>query len=691
MAGDVIELVLEGIDYDGYIVLNGERLGEHTGMYVPFRRRIDSLLRHDEPNELLVVLRGIPQENHMYGYTSQTVTQKARCNYKWDFCARVVNIGLYDEVYIRSYRSCAVRDADLRPRRAEDGWRVEAAFTLEGFTESDVTLCYELNGCRGSEPVHIHQGENHVHVSIEAGHPALWWPAGHGGQPLYTLRLQINDDDGISDEKSWRVGFRTLEYRRTDGAGEEALPYNAVINGKRIYLKGVNVVPFDLLYGCVSETRYRRILAQMRDANINAVRVWGGGLIEKEIFYDVCDELGILVWQDFIQSSSSIEDVPSKRPEFLRLLEDTAAHAVKDKRNHVCLTYWCGGNELTDERFVHEPRATRNDHPARYEDRNIALLKRVVDTHDGARLMLPTTGSGPHVCLATGRSGELHDIHGPWQHLGPQEHYRLLNDSTSMLHSEVGCDGMSSLGSLRRCLSPEHIGAFSGEEDPDWWFHSDWNSYAYRESKWFGRFENEELEDLITCSQFLQAEGVRYEIESNRRRMWENCGNLIWQFNEPWPNVCCTNLVEYYGTEKLAYYAVRNSYRPLLVSARYDRMVYREGEPFECDIHLTNEWTGGPYRIVCKLYDGNGVLRLTKEMTGEIASNTSLFAGSIGAELTDTGTSFVLSLEAETAGGKAENRYLLLMEGADGLTDRRAVLSFVAECRKLLSCSSPKK
>ena len=257
--------------------------------------------------------------------------------------------------------------------------------------------------------------------------------------------------------------------------------------------------------------------------------------------------MGFLVWQEFIQSSSGIDNIPSQQPRFLELLAEAATHAVKTKRHHVSLTIWSGGNELTDKNGV----------PATYEDPNIAMLKRIVQEHDPQRLFLPTSASGPREFLSDTpeNKGRNHDVHGHWVYLGIEKHYKFYGASDSLLHSEFGVDGCSAVKSLKKFLSPANLKPCSMKENLVWRHHGEWWDVYDRQRELFG--ENIDLKTFALGSQWVQAEGLRFIVEANRRRQWRNSGSIIWQFNEPWPNVSCTSLVDYCFEPKMAYYAVK--------------------------------------------------------------------------------------------------------------------------------------
>lgn len=672
-------LLLHGVDYRATVTVNGQQAGTVCGMYRTHRVPITALCREGE-NEICVILEDAPRDEASYGHTARSNLQKGRFNYKWDFCTRLVNVGLYDTVQLHETSLGYIEWHKVTPVQTPNGWRVDVSLAFHALRSGEACLQWRFAEQSGTLRFDAVCGEQTVTFSIDAGERELWWPNGHGKAALYPLSVCITDGEDECDAFTRQVGFRTLEYRRTEGAGDDALPYTAVINGKPIYLKGVNLVPFDMIYGRVSDEGYAQWLQKIHDANVNTVRVWGGGLIEKEIFYDLCDRLGIMVWQDFCQSSSGgFADFPSKEENYLQLLEQTARFAVRQKRNHVCLTYWCGGNELTDERYDGRARI-----PVGYDDANIALLHRIVQQEDAGRLMLPSTASGPSELLDESNVGRQHDVHGPWIHVGLQAHYSLLNRSTSMLHSEMGVDGMSSLESIRKFLSPQHIGALTAADDVTWCHHAFWDTYAAREKPWLGTFTDEQLPQLITCSQFFQAEGVRYMIEANRRRMFCNTGSIIWQFNEPFPNVACTNLVDYYGTEKPAYYFVKNSYRLLLPSARYQSLTYRAGEQIEWQIHLTNEGEADDYTVQCCLCDAAGNCLHTATFQGRIEGNTSAVCGVMQWTAPAGSPCCTLTLTAATRQHRSENRYLFL-EQRDGGLDRESICRYMDKTSEWLA------
>ena len=589
LRGKRLTVTFLGIDYKARIYVNGQKLAEHENMYTPCSVDFTDVARFgSEQNQIRVLLENAPEEMGQIGYTSRTHTQKARFNYKWDFCTRLVNLGLWDEVLVCADEGSAITDAQIR---YENGI-VSGVFRCDGNGTVSAELAYAGDIIAAADAA-VLNGQALVSLPVES--PKLWYPNGTGEQPLYDLSITLRCGDKESDKKSYRVGLRTLAYTRCDGANETALPYIPVINGKRIYLKGVNCTPFDMMYGCVDEARYRHMLTLARDAGVNLIRVWGGGIIERECFYRLCDEYGIMVWQEFIQSSSGIDNEPSELPEFLEKLADTADAAVRRIRNHVSLTYYSGGNEL------YRPDST----PVTYQNKNIAMLREITSRLDPDRLMLPTSASGPLAWQDNSRPADNHDVHGPWKYAGCDGQYELFNNSPIQLHSEFGVDGMTNYDALHRFLPEEDQRVTTMGENLTWRHHGEWwDTYGYRDRPLFG--ELTDLKVFCRMSQFMQGEGIRYALEANRRRAFANCGSILWQFNEPWPNVSCTCIVDYYGTPKFAYLLYKDAMRSLHVSLRYDHLTYRPGDRFTGIPFVHDDSKTGWNRVECRVENEHG-------------------------------------------------------------------------------------
>lgn len=618
-----INLIFKGVDYKAHFYLNGEKLGFHEGMFEEVRFDISKQVRFGEENEIQVLIENAPEEMAQIGYTSMTKTQKSRFGYKWDFGTRLVNLGIWDDVILQVNDAYSFEDTfiaggiDSSSDRCRGHIDISTTVKCKTTPDFSVRIKIELNERIICDITKSSISENdtrclrfNINEKILLDNPEIWQPNGLGKQPLYKITLQVFNGETLSDEEEYFTGIRSVEYRQNEKSSPDSLPYTFVVNGAPTYIKGVNMTPVDMLYGNVTKETYDEIFFLLKNANINMVRVWGGGIIEKEYFYHLCDINGIMVWQEFIQSSSGIDNTPSEDPHFLELLRKTAVQAVKTKRNHVSHILWSGGNELTD----------CDGNPVNYENKNIGMLMEIVNTLDPGKLFLPTSASGPHEFLDIKKPGNNHDVHGSWKYEGIKNHYSMFNESDSLFHSEFGVDGMSCYESLSRFMGSKHLLVSNMVDDLVWRHHGEWWDTLGRDKEIFG-----DLADLNTfakASQFIQAEGLRYALEANRRRKYENSGSIIWQFNEPWPNVSNTCIVDYYKNPKMAYYWVKKAYNGVFASLQYSKLNWNVSEEFEADVFLHNSLDMRPVDLKVSILDSYGSIIFEQKLCDNLTSNS---------------------------------------------------------------------
>lgn len=664
---DTLKLTFKGIDYAAQIYLNGHKLGSHEGMYIPFETVINKHAVLGE-NTLVCVIEHAPFADAQPGYTSTTKFMKARFNYKWDFATRLVNLGLYDDVMITKHKCCSILHSFVRPIKQEHGFKIAVEVELFGYCEAEtsVQICSNILTNNGiatidkSYDFKVKAGYNTFCTCLQVDDPKLWFPNGYGEQILNDITITIVDSGAVSDSISHKVGFRTLEYIHAKGR-TDALPYCIVINGKRIFIKGSNLVPLCHMQGAITQNVLAQKLQAAKDCNINLFRIWGGGHIESEAFYTLCDQFGIMVFQEFTMSSSGCDDVPSKNPHFLELLHKVAVHNIKLKRNHVSLTYWSGGNELTDSRYLDSD--DHEGHPATFEDSTLAMLKGLVDTLSPDVRMLPSSASGPNALLKVGDIGNNHDVHGPWGYVGAYEHYDFYNNSDSIVHGEFGCGGISNLDTLKRFISVENQKLATSHENKVWHHHSSgWDSYSMREQFMFGSLRDIPFEEYIKVNQYVQAESLRYSLEANRRRQWSCVGQMTWQFNEPWPNIQCSNVLDYYGGKKLAYYFMADAYKSVLTSLKYHRLFFSGGEVFDAEVSIINDKKTADYTIDISVITSSGNVLLAEQYSGIAAEDVCTSVATISITLpVDITGGFSVILTTKCGEFEEHKEYLLLI------------------------------
>jgi beta-mannosidase len=593
LRGKRLQLHFEGVDYEAEFFLNGDSLGTHSGMFTPAIFDVSERVNFSGDNLLALVIEPAPHEQPQVSRTSKVRTHKSRMTYWWDFCPRIIHIGIWDHVYLDVADSIRIDDVFVRPQLSTNFRRADINLSLELDAASSQTIKIETILRFGDDIIvservqhDLSTGKAAFQHTLTVDQPHLWWPNGYGDQPLYQAEITVRafDSDTVLDHRQTRFGIRKIELVTNENADPTARPYTFVINDRKLYIKGWNWVPLDVLYGVERPQKLDHILTLAQHAHVNLLRVWGGGLIEKESFYDRCDELGIMVWQEFIQSSSGIENNPSTDPEFIDLMVGEAEHIIPRKRNHPSLVLWCGGNELS----AAPDQPLDDSHPL------LAALKSVVERLDPDRFWLPTSPTG-RVFMNSLANIELdpsglHDVHGPWEYQGLTRHYELYNRSISLLHSEFGVEGLTNRKSLNATIAPEN----------QWPATLDNPIYQHRGAWWnqqaswhtvFGAIED--IETLTHATQFLQAEGLRYALESDRRRKYHNSGTLPWQFNEPYPMATSTSAVDYYGQPKPSYYAVARAYQPLLVSASFPTLAWAGHQSVEAEIWVSNSHDSG--------------------------------------------------------------------------------------------------
>lgn len=599
------QICFEGLDFSGHVFLNGEKLFSFDQMHRPYEADVTGRLTAGE-NHLRVVLLQPPEVDGQVGYTSRTTVLKSRYNYGWDWMPRLVNIGIFGAVYLRFEESAVLRDVYPEASVEPDGTgKLRLCADIEGVSDKTPTLHYTVSFggercAEGMTQVTVQAGKTlRFEETVSLADVRLWYPAGLGDQPLYTVDVWLEDGETVpGDRCCCRVGFRTVSYSRPEGAPACHRPYAVSVNGEWMPIKGMNWVPISPFYGSVTEEDYRYYLGQLLPCGINLLRIWGGALLESETFYRLCDEWGILVWQEFPQSSSGIDNAPCEDPAFIQKLGETAVWYLRRRRHHACLAFWCGGNELYDAAY----------RPVAEESPNIAALAEKVREWDPHRLFLPASPSGPVASWSRGmRSPEqCGDTHGPWLYEGPREHCYWFNHDKSLLHSEVGAPACPRLESLKK-YTDRPIWPFD-ERDSYWLNRGAWWIYTEELVGLFGEFDSGErgLDDYVRAYRYTQLEAIRYAATSIRRAGRRKAGLIVWMANEPFPNSANTSLLEYDGCPKPAYYKLKNAFAPVSLGLAYDTPALRSRGSRDVQVYAFSDRPATLRRVTAEVFDCRG-------------------------------------------------------------------------------------
>lgn len=551
-------LVAKGIDYKYDIYINGKRVCSYEGMYRT--QELDITELSGKKIKIEIVVYPIPRSplSGVHPDTRDEANQycKPAVSYGWDFHPRLVPLGIWEEIYIESLAAKTIVKPETSYKLSEDLTEAEVTLKAEGAVSAEWELC-DPEG----KPVFSGTGEA---VEFKLKDIKLWWCNGYGKQNLYTWTLKSEGND----IKSGKIGFRTIALVKADGSWGEDLTYpmtrntppiTPMLNGVKIFAKGTNWVCPEIFYGTLGYDRYREQLELVAGARLNYVRCWGGAIVNKDSFFEICDELGIFVWQEFPLGCNKYEGTDS----YIDLLTREATDIVDRIKSHPCLFLWCGGNEL----FNNWSLMTE-------QDRAIRLMNSLTFEKTPELPFLPTS---PVMGMAHGG----YSFHYP----DGKEVIEALAESHFTAYTEIGVPGYSTMETLMQFASPEEI--FPLNRDNKLALHHGSNWPRIDTERYFGKCET--LEEMISCGQMLQSTGYQFIYEEARRQK-PYCSMVSnWCFNEPWPNMGNNSLVCYPNSIKPAYYAVAAACRSVLASARYRRFSYVAGECLDFDVYLLND------------------------------------------------------------------------------------------------------
>jgi beta-mannosidase len=562
-------LEFDGVDPSGTLYWDGRRLGALGGLYRRARFAIPGDVAHVGQHRLAVVVDPVPASQPQVGRTDLVSTHRPRMNEGWDFCPRFPHQGIWRDVRLVVGAVHLASAAVTTWLDEDDQGTVRLAGTLEVAGSRAVPVEFELLDTAGR--VVARQSEavpggpvRELRIDLDVPRPDLWWPRGYGCPATYTARLRLPGRAA----PAWcgTVGFRRAALMANAGAPPSALPYTALVNGTVIPLCGWNWVPADAQYGSVSPERVRHLVDLAAHSGARILRVWGGGLVETDEFYDACDRAGLLVWQEFSQSSSGLQSAPATGAEFVRLMTEEAAAVVPARAHHPSLLAWGGGNELDlDGSPLDEERS-----PV------LAALRDAVRRLDPGRAWLPTSPSGPafhnRLDAIAAAPQDQHDVHGPWEHQGLRDQHTLANAGSCLAHTEFGVEGMTNRRALFHLL-PEDDRWPADRSNPAYRHLGDWWVNTPLVQECFGD-RLTDLDALLRASQLLQATGLQYAVEADRRRFPYCSMVLPWQLNESYPNAFCTSCVDHRGDPKPAFHAVARAFAQRRVTVRVPTSVW---------------------------------------------------------------------------------------------------------------------
>ncbi|MCK4749629.1 MAG: hypothetical protein KAT15_21390, partial [Bacteroidales bacterium] len=495
---DRVYFVSRGIDYEFEISLNGEILLQQEGMFTPVRLDLTDQL--DDRNELLVKIHPIPKKHHEAADRTQAAASvKPAVSYGWDWHPRLVPSGIWDDSYLEIVPASHIEDVALQ-------------YVLnDAMTEADIQVEVkgrELEGCmltwklidsedRVVDARHLVSGEEGGMIGFVLKSPRLWWPHDHGIPTLYTYSIELADRYGNRLQTfRGRTGFRRVKLVMNEGGWEgpeefpktrNVAPIQLEVNGRPLFCKGTNWVNPEIFPGMITRERYAELLDRALEANFNMLRVWGGGIVNKQSFHELCDEKGILVWQEFPLACNNYEGTP----EYLEILEQESASIIRRIRKHPSLAMWSGGNEL----FNSWSGMTDQSLAVRLLNSQCLMM----DPQTPFISTSPLFGMG----------------HGHYVFRDPdtgEEVYSMMNSARNTAYTEFGMPAPSSVEILRSIIPegelwpPAPGASWESHHAYNAWVGDTWLMQDMIED-YFGKPDN--LEELVANGQLLQCEGYK--------------------------------------------------------------------------------------------------------------------------------------------------------------------------------------
>jgi len=569
-ASQHIDLVLEGLDTYATVYLNDTLIITANNMFREWYFENAKYRLRMGRNELRIQFPSILKtnselysklENKLPG-DEKVVCRKAAYNFGWDWGPRLVTSGIWKPVYLKMYNRVNLLGVQFIQKKLTDSAAyMSGVFTMTCSLSDTASIKLAADSANIlTFPTYLKKGINVVRFDFVMKNPKFWWPSGIGVPYMYYMDYKIYLADQLVERGGQKIGLRTIELvQQRDSAGRT---FMFLVNNVPFFVKGANYIPQDNFPSRVSDSAYRALLTDMKGVNINMLRVWGGGIYEKDVFYDLCDELGIMVWQDFMFACAMYP----RDKDFLQNVNAESIQNIVRLRRHPSIAVWCGNNEIDEGwknwGWVRDYKYSHSDSASVYQGyKNLfnGLLLNNVRKFDTLRPYIPTSPMFGWGNPASRLAGDMH-YWGVWWGKYPFTTYKT---AIGRFMSEYGFQAFPEMSSIEKFTRPEDrvLGSAvmkTHQKHPTGYETID--EYMMREYK-----KPRDFESYAYVSQLLQADGIRTAIEAHRRAMPYCMGTMFWQYNDCWP-VVSWSARDYYGNPKALHYYVRKGYSDVLVS-----------------------------------------------------------------------------------------------------------------------------
>ncbi len=564
---DRVELVFDGLDTITSIWLNNKLIGKTNNMFIPFRFDVTKLLKPKENSLLVKFEPPLPYAKKLMSrYTSfsesdftnpyRVYIRKAQYQFGWDFCPSLPGCGIWRPVSLQGTKKAALDDLHIRTINCNHKFAdIKITLNINAISREEFRCRLILTGddrnneqCLTFEP-----GELSQSTVIHIKNPLLWFPAGYGAQNLYQLEIQLLSNDEIIDHTKKQFGIRTVKLNLAPD--EHGNNFRFEVNGQPVFARGANWIPASIFAGSTAADDYQKLLHAAANANMNMLRIWGGGYYEADEFYRLCDRLGIMVWQDFMFACAYYPD----RKWFAEEIKNEATEIIKRLRNHPCLVLWCGNNEID---WMHT--AGKLGKSKKFYGKAIyhQLLPKLVAELDPDTGYIPTTPFSAAQKQNDPNSGTIHQW-SVWSGNQPIRQYQCQPEDVPRFVTEFGLQSLPNMETVKNFCPQRHlrIGSRLVEQHN---YQLDGNSRLYRYvGDLFGSAEN--LEQFAYLSQITQARAVKTYVEHLRAHNYKNNGVLFWQLNDCCPAISWSAL-DYNKEPKALYYYAKRFFSNVLIA-----------------------------------------------------------------------------------------------------------------------------
>ncbi len=566
-----IEIVFEGLDTYAEVFINGKSVLSSSNMFRIWKKDVKEFLKAGD-NQMTVkftspILQNqqkvkdypvkLPSGNETVEVQVGNFTRKAAYHFGWDWGPRFVGCGIWRPVYLEFWNEAKIGDVFCRTTELTDK-KANVRIQLEIESKSTTTEYYDIGVNQNTASYLLKPGMNIIEIDYPVSNPRLWWPNGLGEPHLYNLEIEVLKDKKLIDSHLSHHGIRKIKLiNQPDDSGTS---YYFEVNGHPVFMKGANYIPQDIFLPDVTPDRYEKLIHDAKSANMNMLRVWGGGIYENDLFYDLCDQNGILIWQDFMFAGSMYPHLE----DFKANVKAEVIDNVKRLRSHPCIALWCGNNEIEvawgnwgwQKTFGYSESDSLmvwNNYVSIFRE----MIPEQIKNLDPDRQYVSTSPLSNWGKEENFNHSSMH-YWGVWHGKEPFENFKT---NVGRFMAEYGFQSFPAMTTIRKFAAENSFSLDSPtmvNRQKSYIGNGMIKTYTER---WYG--ETKTFEEFVRLSQQVQAEGIKMAIKAHRMNKPHCMGSLFWQFNDCWPGPSWSS-IDYYGTYKPLMEVATKFYQPVV-------------------------------------------------------------------------------------------------------------------------------